>query len=178
MSVSSGSTTAVLRRGLCAVLAATATGSAVALALSSTPATAAPDPCAASQIAKTVGTVATNTGTYLDGHPQTNRALTTISQQQAGPQTVVALKSYFDAHPDAAKDLQTIQQPLTSLSTQCALPVSLPQLLGLLQAAQTGGLPGAAPGTLPGVTTAQQIAGTQTPLGSGPLPGPTSFTTR
>jgi hemophore len=178
MTASTGSMTAALRRGLCAVLAATATGGAAALALAPSPATAAPDPCAASQIAKTVGTVATNTGTYLDSHPQTNQALTTISQQQAGPQTVVALKSYFDANPDAAKDLQTIQQPLTNLSTQCKLPVSLPQLLGLLQSAQTGGPPGTGPGPLPGVTTAQQVAGTPAPRGNGPLPGPTAFTTR
>ena len=52
---------------------------------------------------------ATNTGTYLDTHPQTNQALTTISQQQAGPQTLVALTSYFDANPQAAKDLRAIQ---------------------------------------------------------------------
>jgi hemophore len=115
----------------------------------------APDPCAASEIAKTVGTVATNTGTYLDTHPQSNQALTTISRQQAGPQSLVALKSYFDTNPQAGKDLQTIQQPLTSLSSQCKLPITIPQLLGLMQAAQSqgglpGGLPGAAAGPLPG----------------------------
>jgi heme-binding protein len=178
MSASTISTIAVVRRGLCGVLAATAAGGAAALALSSSTATAAPDPCAASQIAKTVGTVATNTGTYLDAHPQTNQALTTISQQQAGQQSLVALKSYFDANPDAGKDLQAIQRPLTSVSTQCKLPVSLPQLLGLLQSAQAGGLPGTGPGALPGATPAQQIAGTQVPLGGGPLPGPATFSAR
>ncbi|MBI3691610.1 MAG: hemophore, partial [Mycolicibacterium aromaticivorans] len=141
-------------------------------------AAAAPDPCAASQLAKTVGTVATNTGTYLDAHPQTNQALTTISQQQAGPQTVVALKSYFDANPQAAKDLQAIQQPLTSMSAQCKLPVSLPQLLGLLQSAQTGGLPAPAPGALTGTAPAQQLSGSPAPLGNGPLPGPATIGTR
>jgi hemophore len=178
MIASTLATIAVVRRGLCAVLAATATGGAAALALSSSSATAAPDPCAASQIAKTVGTVATNTGTYLDAHPQTNQALTTISQQQAGPQTLVALKSYFDANPDAAKDLQAVQQPLTNVSIQCKLPVSLPQLLGLLQSAQAGGLPGTGPGGLAGVTPAQQAASTQAPLGSGPLPGPATISAR
>ncbi len=79
--------------------------------------------------------MATNTGTYLDTHPQSNQALTTISQQQAGPQSLGALKSYFDTNPQAGKDLQTIQQPLTSLSSQCKLP---------------GGFPGAATGPLPG----------------------------
>ena len=126
------------------------------MALSASSAVAAPDPCAASQIAKTVGVVATNTGTYLDTHPQTNQALTTISQQQAGPQTLVALKGYFDANPQAGKDLQAIQQPLTSLSTQCKMPVSLPQLLGLLQGAQSAG----------GATPAQAVGG-QSPAADG-----------
>ncbi|KDF00126.1 hypothetical protein Y900_014550 [Mycolicibacterium aromaticivorans JS19b1 = JCM 16368] len=180
--ISTISAGAGLRRGVCAVLAATAAGGAALLALSTSVsvsvATAAPDPCAASQLAKTVGTVATNTGTYLDAHPQTNQALTTISQQQAGPQTVVALKSYFDANPQAAKDLQAIQQPLTSMSTQCKLPVSLPQLLGLLQSAQTGGLPATAPGALTGTPAAQQLSGNQAVLGNGPLPGPATIGTR
>ena len=195
MSASTLSSITGVRRGLCVVLAATAAGGAAALVLSTSSAPAAPDPCAASQLAKTVGTVATNTGTYLDAHPQTNQALTTISQQQAGPQTVVALKTYFDANPQAAKDLQAIQQPLTSMSTQCKLPVSLPQLLGLLQSAQTGGVPGTGPatggipgigpGALPGITTAQQVSGatapasgTPAPLSNGPLPGPAVASTR
>ena len=117
-------------------------------------ATAAPDPCAASAVARTVGTVANSTGTYLDSHPQTNQALTTISQQQGGPQSLAALKAYFDANPQVAKDLQTLQQPLTDLSVECKLPVTVPQILGLLQAAQQGGgLPGGLPGSLPGAQT-------------------------
>ena len=48
-----------------------------ALAVPSSPsATAAPDPCAASSVAKTVGSVANSTGSYLDSHPQTNQTLT------------------------------------------------------------------------------------------------------
>ncbi len=70
-------------------------------------------------------------GTYLDSHPQTNQALTTISQQQAGPQSLGSVKTYFDANPQAAKDMQQLQQPLVNLSTRCKLPVSLPQLMGL-----------------------------------------------
>jgi heme-binding protein len=155
-------------------------------------ATAAPDPCAASTIARTVGSVGTNTGIYLDAHPDTNQALTTISQQQAGPQSLVALKSYFDTNPQAGADLQAIQQPLTSLSTKCKLPISLPQLLGLLQAAQQGGgLPGGVAGSLPGAAAAAQaVAGTTgtapvatapaatTPALTGPLPGPSAATVR
>ena len=153
-------TTTRLRAGVCGLLTATALGGA-AVAVSPSPAVAAPDPCAASQIAKTVGVVATNTGTFLDTHPQTDQALTTISQQQAGPQTLVALKGYFDANLQAGKDLQAIQQPLTSLSTQCTMPVSLPQLLSLLQGAQSAG----------GQATAAAAA---VPSGSGPPP----YTTR
>lgn len=149
-------TVAGIRRTLYGMFAAIAVGgAAVAALVVPSAATAAPDPCAASEIAKTVGTVATNTGTYLDTHPQSNQALTTISRQQAGPQSLGALKSYFDTNPQAGKDLQTIQQPLTSLSSQCKLPITIPQLLGLMQAAQSqgglpGGLPGAAAGPLPG----------------------------
>ena len=99
-------------------------------------ATAAPDPCAASEVARTVGSVATSTGSYLDSHPETNQALTTISQQQAGPQSLGALKTYFDANPQAGKDMQQLQQPLVSLSGRCKLPITVPQVLGLMQAAQ------------------------------------------
>lgn len=134
---------------------------------------AAPDPCAASEVAKTVGSVATNTGVYLEAHPETNQALTTISQQQGGPQSVVALKAYFDANPEAAADMQRLQQPLASLSGRCKLPVTVPQLLGLMQAAQqqTPAVAGRAP-------SAQAIGAGSTPVpvqrpqGTGPLPGP------
>ena len=85
---------------------------AVSGGLSTPSATAASDPCAASEVAKTSGSVATSTGAYLDSHPQTNTALTTISKQQAGPASLAALKTYFDANPQAGKDIQQLQQPL------------------------------------------------------------------
>ncbi len=108
------------RRGLCAVFAVTAAGgvAVAALATASPSATAATDPCAASEVAKTLGSVATTTGSYLDSHPETNTALTMITQQQAGPQSLVALKTYFDANPQAGKDMQLLQQPLVNLSDQ------------------------------------------------------------
>ena len=67
-------TTNAMRRSLYSVFAAAAGGAAVAgLSLLGGPsATAAPDPCAASEVAKTVGSVATSTGSYLDSHPETN----------------------------------------------------------------------------------------------------------
>jgi hemophore len=185
-------TTGALRRSLCAAFAASAVGGASVAALLGDPvpsATAASDPCAASELARTIGSVAMSTGNYLDAHPQTNQALTTISQQQAGPQSLGALKSYFDANPQAGNDMQQLQQPLVNLSTRCRLPISPPQLMGLMQAAQQQGaaLPGGLPGAL---QTAQSLGAPSAALpaspspasaatpGSGPLPGPFPTTTR
>ena len=133
-----------------AVAAALAAAAAVVCAPS---ALAAPDPCAASSIARTVGSVGTNTGIYLEANPETNEALTVIAAQPAGPQSIAALKVYFDRNPEAAKDLQAIQQPLTGLTAKCKLPISLPQVLGLMQAAQQNGAASAAlPGPVAAVT--------------------------
>ncbi len=181
-----------LRRSLCAMFAASAVGGASMAALIGNPvpsATAATDPCAASELARTIGSVATSTGTYLDSHPETNQALTTISQQQAGPQSLGAVKTYFDTNPQVAKDMQQLQQPLVNLSARCKLPISLPQLMGLMQAAQQQG--GALPGGLPGALQTAQTMGVPTAgvpglpspssaatQGGGPLPGPSTVTTR
>jgi hemophore len=164
------------------------------MAMSGSPsATAASDPCAASEVARTIGSVATSTGNYLDTHPATNTALTTISQQQAGPQSLGALKTYFDANPQAGKDMQALQSPLMNLSARCKLPVTLPQVMGLLQGAQsqTGASQGTLPGGLPeALPTAQAVGvpGTAASSGSspaaaaapatGPLPGPSATTAR
>lgn len=152
-------TNRALRRGLCAMFAASAVGGAAVAALAVPSATAAADPYAASEVARTIGSVATSMGTYLDSHPETNQALTTISQQQAGPQSLGTVKTYFDANPQVAKDMQQLQQPLVTVSTRCKLPVSLPQLMGLMQTAQTMGVPAAGG---PGL----------------PSPGPATATTR
>jgi heme-binding protein len=190
-------TAARLRHGLAAVFAATAAGGAAVFALSvqaAPSATAALDPCAASEVAKTIGAVATQTGAYLDTHPQTNAALTAISQQQAGPsgasgatgglQSLVALKAYFDANPQAEKDIQGLQSPLVGLSARCKLPLTLPQVLGLMQGAPAQAGAGAA-ASLPNALSAAQSAtapgaaaavpssaATAVTQGAGPLPGP------
>jgi len=182
-------TTKALRRGLYAVFAASAAGGAAVAAVVAPSATAATDPCAASEVARTVGSVAISTGNYLDSHPQTNQALTTISQQQAGPQSLGALKTYFDANPQVGKDMQALQQPLANLSSRCKLPITIPQLMGLMQAAQQQG--GALPGSLPGaLQTAQTVGvpGAAVPAqsspastvsqGTGPLPGPAATPAR
>jgi heme-binding protein len=162
------------RRSLFAAFALSAAGGAAvaALTMQSTPsATAAPDPCAASEVARTVGSVAMSTGNYLDAHPQTNQTLTTISQSQGGPASLGALKTYFDANPQVAKEMQALQQPLMNLSGKCKLPITIPQLLGLMQAAQSqgGGLPGA-------VSPALRSPASAITTGTGPLPGPAMTT--
>jgi hemophore len=192
------------RWGLFGVLTICALGGAAAL-LALPSAIAAQDPCAASEIARTIGSVSTNTGNYLDSHPETNAAMTGAAQQQP-PQALVALKTYFDANPQAGKDIQTLQQPLVSLSTQCKLPITLPQVLQMMQGMQAqppgalsqlpggaslpgGALPGGAPSPLGGVPSllggaaspmSAGSGGTATPaapVGNGPLPGPAATTT-
>jgi heme-binding protein len=146
--------TAARRRRLFAGLIATTLPGAAIAVLAGPPATGANDPCAASEVARTIGSVSKSMGDYLDSHPETNQTMTTALQQQAGPQSFTSLKSYFEANPKAAVDMTSIAQPLTNLSTQCKLPISIPQAMGMMQQAQ---------GALP--------AGTPSPA-TNPLPGP------
>lgn len=97
----------------------------------------------------TVPSVGTSTGNHLDSHPETNAALTAAAQQP-GPQAPAAVKKYFDANAQADKDLQSLQQPLQSLSGGCKLPITLPQILQLMQAAQNGQPALAGPSLAPG----------------------------
>jgi hemophore len=163
--------TSTARQRLLGMLIATGLGGVAGAALLGPSATAASDPCAASEVAKTAGSVAKSTGEYLDSHPETNQAMTTVLQQPAGPQSVTSLKNYFDANPKVVSDLQTITQPLTGLSTQCKLPITIPQVLGFMQAAQgQGGLPDGLP-SLPGAAAAPQLAAA-TPGGAPAAPRP------
>ncbi|OBH51768.1 hemophore [Mycobacterium sp. E2479] len=168
------------RRIFTGLIAATVPGAAVAV-LAGAPATGANDPCAASEVARTIGSVSKSMGDYLDSHPETNQTMTSMLQQQAGPQSVNGLKSYFEANPKVAGDMTSIAQPLTNLSMQCKLPISIPQALGLMQQAQgaAGGLPalpgnpaGASP--LGGATGGAAAAAPQPapPAATNPLPGP------
>ncbi|MGB6206414.1 hemophore [Mycobacterium sp.] len=160
---------ATLRRRLLGVLTATAVGGATAVVLLSAPsAVGASDPCAASEMARTIGNVARSAGDYLDGHPETNQAMTTVLQEPAGPQSVNSLKGYFDANPKAASDMQTIALPLAGLSSRCKLPISLPQVLGIMQGAQ-GALPGGLPAGLPNAA-AQAVSGAQGAVPGGGVP--------
>jgi heme-binding protein len=143
------------RRKIVAGLIGAAVSGVAISTLAEAPARSAPDPCAASEVARTIGSVAKSTGDYLDSHPETNQAMTAALQQPAGPQSLGSLKSYLEAHPKVAVDLQGIAQPMTKLSDQCKLPISLPQALSLAQAAQGAtqggaGLPNLPTGPLPG----------------------------
>ncbi|MEO8816307.1 MAG: hemophore [Mycobacterium sp.] len=140
-------TTTALRRSLTGVVTATAVSGAVAAVLLANPsapsATAAKDPCVASEVARTTGKVVTSIGDYLDSHQDTNQVLTTVLQQPPSAQTIGSFKTYLAANPTVRSDLVKVAAPLTEVTSQCKLAVSLPQVLGLLQAAQAeDGLPG------------------------------------
>ncbi|HEY2500723.1 MAG TPA: hemophore [Mycobacterium sp.] len=156
-------------RLLAGLIAAAVPGAAVAV-LAGPPATGANDPCAASEVARTIGSVSKSMGDYLDSHPETNQTMTTMLQQQAGPQSLTSLKSYFEANPKVAGDMTSIAQPLTNLSMQCKLPITIPQAMGLMQQAQgaAGGLP-AVPGNAAGALPLGGAAGTP-PAATGPIP--------
>jgi hemophore len=175
------SATAGRGRAIFAGLIAAAAPAAAFAVLAGAPATGANDPCSASEVARTIGSVSKSMGDYLDSHPETNQTMTSMLQQQAGPQSVNGLKSYFEANPKVAGDMTSIAQPLTNLSVQCKLPISIPQAMGLMQQAQgaAGALPalpgnpaGASP--LGGATGGAPAAAPQPapPAATNPLPGP------
>jgi heme-binding protein len=161
--------TATARRRLLTALTSTGLGGATAVVLLSAPsAVGASDPCAASEMARTIGNVARSAGDYLDGHPETNQAMTSAMLQQPGPISVSSLETYFDANPKAASDIQTIASPLAGLSSRCKMPISLPQVLGFMQSAQ-----GATPGGVSGGMPSGVISGAQNaiPGGAATVPG-------
>lgn len=152
--------TAIERRRIFAGLIAATLPSAALAVLAGPAATGATDPCAASEVARTIGSVSKSMGDYLDSHPETNQTMTSMLQQQAGPQSMTGLKSYFEANPKVAGDMTSIAQPLTNLSLQCKLPISPSQAMGMMQQAQgaTGGLP-ALPGNAAAPAPANPLSG-------------------
>ncbi|GBG38009.1 hypothetical protein NJB14197_02020 [Mycobacterium montefiorense] len=163
---------ATRRHKLVAGVIAGAVPAAAAALMAGPPATGANDPCAASEIARTIGSVSKSMGDYLDSHPETNQTMTSMLQQQAGPQSFTGLKTYFEANPKVAADMTSIAQPLTNLSTQCKLPISIPQVMGMMQQAPgAGGLPAlpAAPAAGLGIPPAKTAP---VPPAGGALGGP------
>jgi len=163
-----------LRAGLVAAVVPAAAAAVAVLA--GPPATGANDPCAASEVARTIGSVAKSMGDYLDSHPETNQTMTALLQQQAGPQSLTSLKTYFDANPKVAGDMQAISQPLAGLSLQCKLPISVPQAMGFVQQAQgaggLAGLPGGAAAPAPATVPVPGATVPAPPPATSPLPGP------
>jgi hemophore len=153
------------RRHFAGLVAAAVPGVAFAV-LAGPPATGANDPCAASEVARTIGSVSKSMGDYLDSHPATNQTMTAMLQQQAGPQSVDSMKSYFAANPKVAADMASIAQPLTNMSMQCKLPISIPQAMGLMQQADgAGGLPALPPAAAPPLGAPPAVAAPGAPLG-------------
>ncbi|SPM39156.1 hemophore [Mycobacterium numidiamassiliense] len=153
------------RRLFAGLVAAAVPGVAFAV-LAGPPATGANDPCAASEVARTIGSVSKSMGDYLDSHPATNQTMTAMLQQQAGPQSVDSMKSYFAANPKVAADMASIAQPLTNMSMQCKLPISIPQAMGLMQQADgAGALPALPPAAAPPLGAPPAVAAPGAPLG-------------
>jgi heme-binding protein len=159
---------ATLRRRLIGVLTATGlSGTAAVVLLSAPSAVGAADPCAASEVARTISNVSRSAGDYLDGHPEMNQAMTAALQQSASSHSLDSLGIYLSANPKAANDLQTIALPLAGLSSRCQTPlVSLPQVLGFAQPAPVAP-PAVAPGGMqnstPGGTAAKPAPGAAAP---------------
>jgi hemophore len=152
------------------MLTATGLGGATAVVLLSAPsAVGASDPCAASEMARTISNVARSAGDYLDGHPETNQAMTSAMLQAPGQASVSSLETYFDANPKAASDIQTIASPLAGLSSRCKMAISLPQVLGFMQSA-----PSATPGGVPGGMPSGVISGAQNSIPGGAATAPGS----
>ncbi len=101
---------ATKRRGLFAALVAVGLPGLALVTVAEPTATGATDPCAASEVARTIGSVAKQTGDYLDSHPETNQAMTAAFQGSAGPQSFGSLKSYLD------EESQSRQRPAVAVA--------------------------------------------------------------
>ncbi|HEX7321716.1 MAG TPA: hemophore-related protein [Mycobacterium sp.] len=160
----------VLGRKLFGVLTAVAVGGFGVLATTAVvlvPSAAADkDPCTASEMARTVASVAKSAGDYLDSHQETNHVVTSAMQQPAGQETVDTVSGYFDANPIAKAELGVVALPLVDLNERCKVGEHLPQLIAVLQAAQNQGKLPQAPGvhTVPGVPAVPGQAAAPAPV--------------
>lgn len=119
------------RRRVVGVLATVAVGAAVAGAVPTPIANAAP--CSAGGLATSASGVLGEAGGYLDAHPGANDVLTAAADQPAD-QARSNVRGYFTAHPGEFLDLQRIAQPLKDLRNQCGIAVSPSQLAALFEA--------------------------------------------
>ncbi|WP_102145983.1 hemophore-related protein [Mycobacterium hubeiense] len=87
--------------------------------------------CTAAGLSNAIGTVGSQTGGYLAGHPAANEAITNAGAS-ADPEG--AIRNYFIAHPQEWADLQRIAQPLRTLRQTCDVQVAPADIARLFDA--------------------------------------------
>ena len=122
----------LMRRGVFAVLAASAVGGLAAATIAIPPASAQPG-CTAGGLSSTLGTVSTATGQYLAAHPGADDAITNAGALAQGD-CENAIRAYFVAHPQEWAELQGIARPLANLRQQCNVDVAPAQIARLFDA--------------------------------------------
>jgi heme-binding protein len=121
-----------MRRGVFAVLAASALGGLAAATIVIPTASAQPG-CTAAGLSSALGTVSAETGQYLAAHPGADDAITNAGAL-AGGESENAVRAYFVAHPQEWADLQGIARPLANLRQQCDVDVAPAQIARLFDA--------------------------------------------
>ena len=121
-----------MRRGALGVLAAGALGGLAAVTIALPTASAQPQ-CTAAGLSNALGTVASDTGGYLDSHPGANDVVTNSGALPPG-EGENSIRAYFVAHPQEWADLQAIARPLTNLRQQCDVDVAPAQIARLFDA--------------------------------------------
>lgn len=122
---------AVCRR----VSGAVVTGAVLGLAAATIalPTASAQPECTAATLSSTLGTVSAQTGSFLNGHPGANDAVTNAGGQGAGAGETT-IRNYFAAHPQEWAELQRIAQPLRALRQQCQVQVAPAEIARLYDA--------------------------------------------
>ncbi len=121
-----------MRRGALGVLAAGALGGLAAVTIALPTASAQPQ-CTAAGLSNALGTVASDTGGYLDSHPGANDVVTNSGALPPG-EGENSIRAYFVTHPQEWADLQAIARPLTNLRQQCDVDVAPAQIARLFDA--------------------------------------------
>ena len=119
-------------RGALGVLAAGALGGLAAVTIALPTASAQPQ-CTAAELSNALGTVASDTGGYLDSHPGANDVVTNSGALPPG-EGENSIRAYFVTHPQEWADLQAIARPLTTLRQQCDVDVAPAQIARLFDA--------------------------------------------
>ena len=86
--------------------------------------------CTASGLSNALGLVASQTGDWLDGHPEANDVITSVG----GTGNEDAIRQYFVAHQSEWAELQGIASPLRNLRNSCNVDVAPAQIARLFDA--------------------------------------------